>query len=110
MSMNSGRDAAVRNSPSNEDRKHTQPRTIQHMAEMKMFALEVGDENGVKRRVMAFKVGNTWYHDPAAEPFFDRLKPLDDKSWLATALTERMVEANTPVSAPIKDTVDIVGE
>jgi hypothetical protein len=93
----------------NTDQKTAAPKTIQHMVPMEMFAVEIGDENGRRKRVLAFRVGNTWFHDPSAEPWFDRLKQIDAKTWLAKSLEERFQSVNAPVSVPKEDTVDILG-
>jgi hypothetical protein len=110
MSMNEAtRDNNVRPANVGATSKTAPQKTVQYMVEMKMFAVEVGDENGIKRQVMAFRVGGQWYHDPVGEQWLSRLRPIEPKAWLAQKLEERFQEATTPVAVPKQDTVDIMG-
>ena len=110
MPMNEGiRDTSVRPSNVGAQSKVAPPKSVQHMVEMQMFAVEVGDENGIRRQVMAFRVGNQWYHDPMGEQWLNRLRPIDQKAWLAEKLENRFQEQATPVAVPTQDTVDILG-
>lgn len=108
MSMNTGlRDADVRQNDT--DTKTAAAKTVQNMVEMRMFAVEVGDENGIRRKVMAFRVGGQWYHDPIGEQWLARLRPIDKKAWLAEKLEARLSDATGAVTVPKADTVDIMG-
>ncbi len=107
MSMNSPNESTVRQTSS--DSKTAPAKTVQHVVEMRMFAAEVGDENGMKQQVVAFRVGDQWYHDPLGKQWLDRLRPIDSKQWLAKALESRFKEANAPTAVPTKDTVNIMG-
>lgn len=110
MSMNeANRDTNVRPATVGASEKTAKPKSVQNMAEMKMFAVEVGDETGVKRRVVAFRVNGQWYHDPVGEQWLDRLRPIEPKAWLSQKLEERFQEATSPVAVPKQDTVDIMG-
>ena len=88
--------------------KNTSPKTVIGMVPMQMYFAEIGDEAGRRVRVLAFKVGNQWFHDPQAEPsgWFDRLKQIDKNSWLAKALDDKAEPTTGDV--PKQDTVDIV--
>lgn len=108
MSMSAGnRDNTVR--AASTDNKHAQPRTVLSMNEMRTFALEVGDENGQKQQVVAFRVNGVWYHDPVGKAWLDRLRPIKTGEWLAKELEERFTTAGTPVTVPKADVVDIMG-
>jgi len=100
-----GRDQNVRHAST--DTKTAEPKTVLQMVPLQMFAVEIGDENGRRKRVLAFRVGDSWFHDPVAEPWFDRLRAIAKDVWLAKMLEERFQAANTKASAPKEDTVDI---
>lgn len=100
-----GRDQNVRHAST--DSKQAEPKTVLQMVPLQMYAVEIGDENGKRKRVLAFRVGKQWFHDPVAEPWFDRLREIDGKTWLGKSLEERFIAATTPASAPKEDTVDI---
>jgi hypothetical protein len=108
MSMSStGRNDNVRHAST--DSKSAPPRTVVQMNEMRMFALEVGDENGVKQQVIAFRMNGAWYHDPVGKEWINRLKPITVGGWLATELESRLANASAPVSVPKADVVDVMG-
>lgn len=100
-----GRDQNVRHAST--DTKMAEPKTVLQMVPLQMYALEIGDENGRRKRVLAFRVGDAWFHDPAAEPWFDRLRSVAKDTWLSKMLEERFQAATAKVSAPKEDTVDI---
>lgn len=110
MSMNEGiRDTNVRPANVGAQAKTAPAKTVQHMVEMKMFAVEVGDDQGMRKQVMAFRVNGQWYHDPVGEQWLARLRPIDGKAWLAEKLEARFQDQNAPTQAPSADTVDILG-
>lgn len=110
MSMNQNtRDTNVRPANTEATSKSAPQKTVQHMVQMEMFAVEVGDDNGIRRKVMAFRVNGQWYHDPAGEQWLDRLRPIDQKQWLSEKLESRYQDQRSPVQAPKEDTVDIMG-
>lgn len=101
-----GRDQNVRHS--SMETKSATPKTIRQMAPLLMFAAEVSDENGRVEPVLAFRVGDVWYHDPAAKPWFDRLRPIAKENWLSKQLEERYQGSVTPAAAPKEDKVEIL--
>ncbi len=108
MSMSAGR----RNTnvvAASTDSKQAEPRSVQSMNEMRMFALDVGDENGVRQQVVAFRVNGAWFHDPLGKEWLARLRPLAAKDWLAKELEERLTSATTKADVPKADAVDIMG-
>lgn len=90
--------------------KNAAPRTVLSMNEMRMFALEVGDENGIKQPVLAFRVNGAWYHDPTGKEWLGKtLKAIAYDGWLAKTLEERLNDATVAPTAPKVDVVDIMG-
>lgn len=108
MSMSAGpRDAKVR--ATSTDSKQATPKSVVSMNEMRMFALEVGDENGVRQQVVAFRLNGVWYHDALGKSWLERLKPIAADGWLSKTLEERLNASGEKAIVPSSDSVDIMG-
>lgn len=85
-------------------------RTVTHCTPMQMFAIEMGDEAGVKHTTVVFKAGNQFYHDPQGEDWARRLRPIDSKTWLARQLLDAATTADGGrAEVPRQDSVDVMG-
>jgi len=86
-------------------------RKVTQCTPMQMFAVEMGDENGVKHTTVVFKAGNQFYHDPQGEDWARRLRPIDSKTWLARQLLDKteVVADATRAEVPRRDSVDVMG-
>lgn len=106
MNLNGNDRGVQRTGP---EAKSAPPKTVQGMVKMEMYFVEIGDEAGRRVRVLAFKVGNQWFHDPQAEAsgWFDRLRQIDKNTWLFKALDGKAAPEE-PGAVPTTDTVDIV--
>lgn len=93
----------------NTDSKTAPPKTILHMAKMEMYALELGDENGMRQKITAFRVNGTWYHDPNGSDWLNKLRVIKPGQWLSEQAEERFRAETEPPAVPKADTVDVLG-
>lgn len=91
------------------DDRRAPARTVQHLAKVEMFAVELGDESGQKVTTVVFKVGNAWYTDPNGETWAQKLRPIVKDSWLFKQLNSNLAQAvgAGPGSVPKEDAVDL---
>ena len=83
------------------------PKTVRHFSEVRTFAVEYLDEQGLPHTTLLQSIGGVWHLAPNGENYAATLRALSKDSWLSKMLEERVSHLDTS-KIPKTDSVDVL--